>query len=94
MDSFFSGTCTHCHTPLCERHLLVNMALGYGDEEPSPTGHLTLCPPCLAQAEGTPLATLWPQTVAYVLGRACFAKPWKAFDPTPCPLKETNQCQC
>jgi hypothetical protein len=78
MSLFFEYTCDTCATPFCERILIMNMALGFEEEQ--------YCLKCLTQQENQPSEKLFFDWIKdYILARDCFLSPWQKFNPSPCP---------
>lgn len=86
VEEFFDYCCDRCGNMFCERVHIMNMALGYVDEE--------YCLPCLSAEHEQTEADMAGFAWGYVKERDCFKNPWEAFDASACPKKAANACYC
>jgi hypothetical protein len=86
VSSFFSYECLACSAPVCERVMIMNLALGYEDD--------IFCLTCLAQDIGASSADIAEQARDYVMARDCFRSPWSKFDASACPRQAEQSCPC
>jgi len=74
-------TCCRCHSRLCLRQQVLNLALG-ADQD-------LLCLGCLAKENGKDRAQMLSDLGPYVVSRECFLKEWSKYkSEEACPDRE------
>lgn len=66
------GQCKTCHSALCLRKQVINLALGNTDE--------MYCLECLAKESDVTPADVLCNTKQYLVGRECFRKEWVKYE--------------
>jgi hypothetical protein len=84
-DAFFPYYCAQSDEPFCERVQILNLALGYTEDQYALSVLLAL------HGFDTPQALL-AYLLPYIESRDCFKKPWHALDATLCPRRAEGLC--
>ncbi|MEB3206199.1 MAG: hypothetical protein VKK59_02475 [Vampirovibrionales bacterium] len=86
-QDFFPYFCSQTDEPFCERIQIMNLALGYTEDQYALSVLMALHG--FDAPEGL-LSYLLP----YIESRDCFKKPWQAVEVFKCPRRSNGLCCC